>query len=181
MIKRRIIITGSPVTDVGFRVFLLSLAETIGFDKFFARNIGINEVEVFLEGEAEAIERFISDIKSMKPGRVEIGNIIIEEYDGEIRSIESFYRVLSSEQLSKIIDVGLSMVDKQDQMLGKQDQMLLKQDMMLQKQDQMLVKQDEILSEIKDLRKDLRSLLDDRLRKIEEDIALIKARLGLKE
>ncbi len=167
MIKRRIIITGSPVTDVGFRVFLLSLAETIGFDKFFARNIGINEVEVFLEGEAEAIERFISDIKSMKPGRVEIGNIIIEEYDGEIGSIESFYRVLSSEQLSKIIDVGLSMVDKQDQMLGKQDQML--------------VKQDEILSEIRDLRKDLRSLLDDRLRKIEEDIALIKARLGLKE
>ncbi|MEM3092117.1 MAG: acylphosphatase [Candidatus Nitrosocaldus sp.] len=89
------------------------------------------------------------------------------------------------------------MLNKQDQMLAKQDQMLAKQDQMLNKQDQMLAKQDQtlgkldeiihkiddaktgIINEIRMFRSDMKSMLDERLARIEEDIAKIKARLGM--
>ena len=38
-------------------------------------------------------------------------------------------------QLAKMVQIGLVMLNKQDQMLDKQDQMLNKQDKMLDKQD----------------------------------------------
>ena len=89
------------------------------------------------------------------------------------------------------------MLDKQDQMLGKQDQMLDKQDQMLGKQDQMLGKMDlmldkqdnlvdkideaksEIVTEIKDLRSDFKVNIEDRLTRIESDMAQVKAKIGL--
>ncbi len=78
------------------------------------------------------------------------------------------------------------MLEKQDQMLGKMDLMLEKQDQMLQKQGQMLQKQDEmverqdvLVDEVKGLRRDVSSLMEDRIARIERDVAMIKARLGI--
>ncbi|GBC70034.1 Acylphosphatase [archaeon HR01] len=92
------------------------------------------------------------------------------------------------------------MLAKQDIMIGKQDEMLKKQDIMIAKQDEMLVKQDEMLKkqdvliggqdtmmgkidvligEVSGLRRDLRSLFEERIVRIERDIAEIKARLGI--
>jgi acylphosphatase len=89
------------------------------------------------------------------------------------------------------------MLDKQDQMLGKQDQMLDRQDLMLGKQDQMLGKMDlmldkqdnlvekideakrEIVTEIKDLHSDFKTHIEDRLSRIESDMAQVKAKIGL--
>ncbi|MEM4417394.1 MAG: acylphosphatase [Nitrososphaerota archaeon] len=92
------------------------------------------------------------------------------------------------------------MLKKQDEMLKKQDQMLAKQDIMIAKQDEMVSKQDEMLKkqdvliggqdtmmgkidvligEVSGLRRDLRSLFEERIIRIERDIAEIKARLGI--
>jgi acylphosphatase len=75
------------------------------------------------------------------------------------------------------------MLSLQDQMLGKQDQMLDLQDRMLKKQDDLVDKMDEtkneIVGEIRELRSDLKSILEDRLSRIESDVAQIKAKVGL--
>ena len=75
------------------------------------------------------------------------------------------------------------MLAKQDQMIGKQDQMLAKQDQMIGKQDELILKldetKDEIVGEVRELRSDLKISLDDRLSRIESDVAQIKAKVGL--
>ena len=55
-----------------------------------------------------------------------------------------------------------------------------KMDSMLSKQDAMLDKQDDLLNEVKDARKDLKSYMDQRLGRIEEDIAEMKVALKTK-
>jgi acylphosphatase len=93
-------------------------------------------------------------------------------------------------------DTGM-MLEKQDMMLEKQDMMLEKQDMMLEKQDMMLEKQDmmlekqnetivaidrskgEIVTEISYLRDDLRSYMEEKFTKIEQDVEVIKAKIGM--
>ena len=101
------------------------------------------------------------------------------------------------EKQDQMLEKQDQMLEKQDQMLEKQDQMLEKQDQMLEKQDRMLDKQDimisnqeelmekvveskeEIVGEIKELRSDLKGSLDERLTRIENDVAQIKAKVGL--
>ncbi len=130
------------------------------------------------------------------------------EYDGFAKMVDSGEtdaRLDSAiDQLKDLVNLTKQGLDKQDQMLGLQGQMVGKQDQMLDLQCQMLGKQDrmldlqgqmlkkqddlvekmdetknEIVGEIRDLRFDLKSILDDRLSRIENDVALLKARAGL--
>ncbi len=48
--KRRILIKGDRVRDVGYRLFLLEVAEQLGLRGFQARNIG-DHVECVVEGD----------------------------------------------------------------------------------------------------------------------------------
>jgi hypothetical protein len=86
-------------------------------------------------------------------------------------------------------DTGM-MLEKQDMMLEKQDMVLEKQDMMLEKQDMMLEKQnetivaidrskEEIVTEISHLRDDLRSYMEEKFTRIEQDVEVIKAKIGM--
>jgi acylphosphatase/DNA-binding ferritin-like protein len=77
---------------------------------------------------------------------------------------------------------------KQDIKEVKQDIKEIKQDIKEMKQDikeikgdvkEVLKKQDETIKEIRKLRSDLKSYLDERFKKIEEEIRIIKARIGL--
>ncbi len=63
----------------------------------------------------------------------------------------------------------MSIDRKQDKMLGKQDQMLEKLE----------ETKTEIAGEIREMRQDLRSYFDNKLIRIEHDIDLIKAKIGL--
>ncbi len=51
-----------------------------------------------------------------------VEEIRVEDYDGFVRSIDSYRQSLMVNQLSKIVQIGLNMLDKQDQMLEKQDE-----------------------------------------------------------
>ncbi len=206
----KITITGR-VHGVGYRLFLLEEADYLFIPRFDARNVKIDGKEaliVLVDGEKEQLEEFAEFVKTNKPENAIVDEIRIEEYGGRVREIEKFRSSLNTSQLSKIVQVGLKMIEKQDNMLEKQDTMLGKMDLMLEKQDTMLgkmgviiEKQDETIKgihEVKDavkeegektrkhfggkvdeLRSDLRDYLDERLKKIEEEIKAIKAKIGM--
>ncbi len=153
----RVVISGGRVQEVGYRIHLLWLAESLGIERFQAANIE-EGVEVLVAGSREQLDRFLSMVKAKKPPHAEVGEIRVEEYVGPIPTTEAYYRLLSLEQLAKIVNAGISLLEKQDRMLEKQDEMM---------------------SEIRMLRKDLREILDQRLARIEKDIERIKAKLGM--
>jgi acylphosphatase len=205
--KRRVIIKGDKVQDVGYRLFLLEVAESFGLKGFQARNVE-NYVEFLIEGEEKQVTAFIKFAKTNYPEFAKVEAVVDEDYDGNVMSIEGFYRSFSLNQLVKIVNTGISMLgrqdlmlekqdsmlekqdallEKQDKMLGKQDLMLGKMDLMLEKQDKMLEKQDKMLekqdiliNEVKDLRKDLKAYMEERFQKIELEIARIKEKIGIK-
>jgi len=198
--KRRVIIKGDKVQDVGYRLFLLEVAESFGLKGFQARNVE-NYVEFLIEGEEKQVTAFIKFAKTNYPEFAKVEAVVDEDYDGNVMSIEGFYRSFSLNQLVKIVNTGISMLgrqdlmlekqdsmlekqdallEKQDKMLGKQDLMLGKMDLMLEKQDKVLEKQDILINEVKDLRKDLKAYMEERFQKIELEIARIKEKIGIK-
>jgi len=145
---KKITIKGK-VHDVGYRLFLLTEAESLLIDYFDARNVIVNgeqQLIVLVRGPGDKISTFVDFIHSNYPPEASVHDISVEEYTEEVRSIDSFRQSFMVAQLAKIAQAGLMMLKKQDQMLDKQDQMLSKQDQMLDKQDQMLDKQDQMLS-----------------------------------
>jgi len=85
------------------------------------------------------------------PELAEVENISVEEkeYEEDIMSLEEFSSVLSTLQLSKIVQAGLGMIEMQKQTIEMQKQALGKHDQTLEKQDSMLDKQDETIAIIK--------------------------------
>jgi len=158
--KKKIIITGKKIHEVGYRPFLLAAAENLKIKKFFADNIFINgrqAVYILLDTQENKIKAFVEQISQNKPQKAEIENIAQEDYSGNVMSIESYYRYLTASQLSKIGGYGGSMLEKQDSMLGKTDLMLSKQDSMLLKLDEhmaitkeILLKQDDMKATVQD-------------------------------
>ena len=193
--KKRVLISGK-VHDVGYRPFLLGVAESLEIERFYAENMvvgGEEVVEILIDADPDKIDEFIKIIKSKKPEKAIVENISVHNYEGYVMKTESYYRYITSMQLSKIATYGGYMLEKQDKMLEKQDKMLDKQDkmldrqdtvlgkmdLMLDRQDKMLEKQDETIMEIRALREDIKSFMDERLRKIERDIKIIKEKLNL--
>ncbi|MEM1921659.1 MAG: acylphosphatase [Desulfurococcaceae archaeon] len=73
----RLIVTGL-VQGVGFRPFIHRLAVKNNVNGF-VRNIGGSEVEIWIEGFVDNIERFVESIKNDKPIVAYIDEVIIEE------------------------------------------------------------------------------------------------------
>ncbi len=89
------------------------------------------------------------------------------------------------EKQNKILRKQDEMLKKQDEMINKQDEMLNKQDEMLRKQDEMVKKQEETVEEIKKTRNELKEeisktgiSLQERFKRIEEEIEKIKKALS---
>jgi acylphosphatase len=168
---KRVLIKGPRVQDVGYRLFLLNEAERLRISCFQADNVGKDAVVLF-DGNETQTEEFIKFVKNEFPKHALIEDVEVSDYGDNITSVEAYSRRLMIEQLGKIVDVGLSMLNKQDEMINKQDGMI-------NKQDEMIKKQDETLNEIRGLRKDLRSFVEERFAKLEHEIATIKEKIGL--
>ncbi|MGB9718560.1 MAG: acylphosphatase [Thermoproteota archaeon] len=183
--KKKIAIKGDKVQDVDYRLFLLDAAEDLGLKGFQARNVK-DYVEFIVEGDDDRVIEFVEFARSNYPEFAKVDEVREEDYGGEVMSIDGFYHRFSVDQLVKIVNVGISMIGRQDSMIEKQDIMIEKQDLMLGKmdlmlgkQDEMLKKQDETIMEIRALREDLKSYMEQRFEKIEKEIAAIKAKIGL--
>ena len=64
--KRRLIIEGERVQDIGYRMFLLNLASEHDLMGFQARNVGRRAVEALYEGDEEAVRAFESDVRELE-------------------------------------------------------------------------------------------------------------------
>ncbi len=158
MKRKRIVIKGEVVQDIGYRLFLYESAEAMDISKFQARNIE-GGVEVLIGGEDISVDKFVEFIREERPERAEVEEIEEEEYKGKIKPIERFAQSFMLAQMGKFVNIGMEMLatekgikkdtgmtlEKQDLTLEKQDSMLEKQDSMLEKQDSMLGKMDSML------------------------------------
>jgi len=207
--KLKITITGN-VHDVGYRLHLLNLADSLLIERFDARNAYVGDkqaVVVLIEGDEETIREFVELVKATKPEKAVVEEIKVEEFKGRVRPIESYRNTLTIEQLNKIVQVGLKMLDKQDETLReirevRKETEAVKEEIKDTKDvireeferstEKICSKMDEstkVLSEkidestermcskIDDL--NLKSYLDERLKRLEEDVKTIKAKLGL--
>ena len=130
MKAKKIVIKGK-VHDVGYRLFLLSEAESGFVEKFDARNVLINGKQhliVLVGGVEEKINRFVEFAESNYPPEASVESVVVKDYEEEVRSIDSFRQSFMVFQLTKMAQAGVGMLGKQDTMLGKMDAMLGKQD-----------------------------------------------------
>jgi len=174
---KKITIKGK-VHDVGYRLFLLTEAESLLIDYFDARNVIVNgeqQLIVLVRGPGDKISTFVDFIHSNYPPEASVHDISVEEYTEEVRSIDSFRQSFMVAQLAKIAQAGLTMLKKQDQMLDKQDQMLSKQDQMLSKQDEMLGKQDMLINVVREESEKVRNVIKERF---EEDMKWLKSEIS---
>jgi hydrogenase maturation factor HypF (carbamoyltransferase family) len=71
-----------------------------------------------VDGEKEQVESFVRFVKENKPEKAVVEEIRVEEYRGIVRDIEKFRVSFTSTQLSKIVQVGLEMLKKQDETIA---------------------------------------------------------------
>ena len=170
----RLLIVGSRVHEVGYRLMLLSLAMRLGLRRFEAYNTyhdGRQAVEVLADGPEQKLRKLVDAVKSIKPPQAKVDYVKAEEYAGdEIQETRDYATLLQLEQLIKGVNYIAKILEKQDEMLKRQDEMLRKQDEMLKKQDEMLKKQDEMLGKQDEMLKKQSEML----KKQDEVIRLLK-------
>jgi len=194
-IKKKIIIKGQRVHNVGYRPFLLGVAESMEIERFFAKNIFIDEKQVvhaLVDSSEEKVKAFIDIVSSEYPEKSEVENVEVEDLIGNVMKIESYYRYLTAMQFSKIATYGGKMLEKQDMLLEKQDESLKMLNSMLDKQDESLKTLNNINSDtseiksttktmemdIRDARFNLSHLIETKFKEHDADIAQIKTTLA---
>ncbi len=166
--KTKIIITGGKVHEVGYRPFLLGIAESLELERFFADNTfedGKEAVYVLLDCSEEKITTFKEIVRSKLPENAAVNQILEEEYTGTVMKAENYYRYLSAMQLSKIITYSGRMLEKQDETI-----VVIKGESR-----KMLEKQDETIAVIKEESRMTRDTLTEHLK---NDIAEIRAEIA---
>ncbi len=171
----KITITGR-VHGVGYRLFLLEEADYLFIPHFDARNVKIDGKEaliVLVDGEKEQLEEFAEFVKTNKPENDIVDEIRIEEYRGRVREIEKFRSSFNTSQLAKIVQIGLKMLEKQDETIKGIQEV---KDAVKEEGEKT---RKHFGGKVDELRSDLRDYLDERLKKIEEEIKAIKAKIGM--
>ncbi|MCS7119379.1 MAG: acylphosphatase, partial [Archaeoglobaceae archaeon] len=90
-----------------------------------AKNVKIDGKEaliVLVDGEKEQLDQFLDFVKTCKPEIAIVEEITVEEFKGRVRDVEKFRNSFNTAQLSKIVQVGVKMLEKMDLMLKKQDE-----------------------------------------------------------
>ncbi len=183
MTKKKIVIKGSKVQNVGYRPYLLDIADSESLPNFDAKNKrGIDKdgnqiVDVLVGGDDERVERYIEFIKDgvknndNRPEKaiVESIEVVDEDYKGNIRTTDSYSRWLANDQLSKMVGIGLNMIGKQDETIKEISNGF----------GNMIGKQDETIKEISNVRNDLKSYFDNRITKLENDVLQIKKKIKI--
>jgi acylphosphatase len=178
------------VHNVGYRPFLLDLADSLLIERFDARNViieGKQAVVVLVEGDEEQVKQFIELVKENKPESALVEDIKVEEYKGFVRTIDSYRNSLMINQLNKIVQVGLKMLEKQDKTIEEirktREDLSKKMDDLGSKvedtKNYLGEKIDKVCEKIDSLRTDLKDYFDQRLKRVEEEIEKIKLKLGM--
>jgi|GEM_PF-103887 acylphosphatase len=187
IMKKKITIIGS-VHDVGYRPFLLGIAESLEIERFFADNTYINgrqAVFTLIDSSEEKVNAFLEIVSSKFPENSQVEKVESEDYSGNVMKTENYYRYLTAMQLSKIATYGGKMLKKQDEtteaiksvkedttaMLTKQDETIEAIKSVKEDTTMMLEKQDETIKAIKSVKEDTSAMLQ----KQDETIQTIKS------
>ena len=124
MLKKKLTIRGAKVHDVTYRFFLYDEASRLALSHFDARNIRGKTpiVEIYVGGDAGKIEQLVRFAKSNFPPLAEVADVTVDDYDGEIRTIDAFERSFMLEQQGKFASYGLGMLTTLNRMDKKQDE-----------------------------------------------------------
>jgi len=190
LMKLKATIRGSKVHDVGYSFFLFTRALEMGCSGFFARNRseGANQVVVvFVEGDETQLVELKEFARAMKPEGADVDDIAFEDYSGPIMSLDAFMHYFTADQLNKGIPALLHIDSKQDKMLEKQDTTIYKleearADIVLEvktSREEIIAKLDENREAIVGEIGEKKESLEDRLKRIESDISLLKAKVGI--
>ncbi|MBU3966585.1 MAG: acylphosphatase [Euryarchaeota archaeon] len=115
--KLKIIINGSNVHGVGYRVMLVNKALTLGINNFNVFNTlleGNQAVFAFIEGDEEVLEEFKDYVNTFRPDGAEVDRISFEDYGNAIPPIERVMLAIQMEQCCRDIPIILKMLENQD-------------------------------------------------------------------
>jgi acylphosphatase len=173
--KLKIVITGSDVHGVGYRVFLLKHAMNLavaGLSVYNWEVDGQQQVIALAESDEGRIIAFRKVAEEKRPPLAKVSDVTFEPYDGDVGRTSELAMLCSFVQLDKAIPLLLRMDDK----LGSMDDKLGSMD---DKLDLVVESQRDTVDEIRDLREDLVGSREWQLR-VERDIKVIKSKLGIR-
>ena len=173
--KKKLIIIGQKVHDIGYRPFLLGLAESMEIERFFVDNTFLDNKQVvyaLVDSSEENVDSFVEIASSKYPEKSDVEKVEVEDYKGNVMKIEGFYRYLTAMQLSKIANYGGKMLNMQEKTLNMQEKTIENQDLhieitrngfndMLKKQDESLKLQRSMLTKEDDSLKILNNINND--------------------
>ncbi len=105
MPKIKITITGESVHNVGYRLFLLDEAEARFIPHFDARNTkiaGKHGIVALAGGDEAKIKDCVEYVKSEPHENASVSSIKVKDYEGDIRTTDSFRNSFSTHLLCKI-------------------------------------------------------------------------------
>lgn len=174
------------VQRVGYRRHVLEVAQELGLAGY-VRNELDGSVIVFVQGEDGLVDSFLSRIRSPPPPAV-VREIVVEEVRPRprLKAFQIMYGRLADELQEGFGAMQAIFTDYRGEFRDfRQEFREFRQEFREFRQefrdfrDVSLKLSGEILGEVRGLRSDLKTMLDERLARLERDIAEIKARLGL--
>lgn len=189
--KRAIIIVKGEVQRVGYRDAVAKIARKSNVTGF-VENLKPYDVKIIAEGEKDAIDKFITQIRISKfPVFVEGIDVMFDEATGEFEDF-MIRRGDWKEELGERMDVAGTFLYRSVElseesveigrtMLGKQDMTLDKQDIMIDKQDKMLGKQDthtQIMTEFRGQTQQNFTILDTKYGRIADTMEKLIEEMG---
>ena len=95
------------VQHVGFRDRIESIGKGLGINGvIYNHKDGTVRILANFDDEEDKVSLFIEYIKRHKPENADVEKIEIEDYDGYVCSIDSYYKYLTALQLEKIATYG---------------------------------------------------------------------------
>jgi len=206
IMKIKIKITGPKVHDVGYRYILMGMAMANRIRMFEAHNIensGVEEVQVFADGDEEAVKAFCAQVETKRPVHSDVSNFVFDAFEGDVMKIGEYAQLCATIQLNKAIPLLLDIRDDLKEMKGDVKEMkgdikavrktgdeTLNEIKAVRKntdtipqisEDMKAVRKttDATLDEIKGMREDIQPGYATHFRQVQSDVKAIKERLGM--
>jgi len=101
MMKAKIKITGPRIHNVGYRPFLIALADEFGIQRFEVYNSLVEDKQVVIaktEADEDQFQALMDAMQNRKPKKAKVLDICHEPFDGRVRSIVRTSMMKSSTQ-----------------------------------------------------------------------------------
>jgi hydrogenase maturation factor HypF (carbamoyltransferase family) len=122
--KQKIVIAGPKVHGVGYRPFLIALADELEIGKFSVHNSEEDDKQIVVakaDAKDAQLGAFIDAVRARKPKKADVSGIRNEPFEGRVPSIVRTSILCMNSQFSRCIDAIESMNEKMDLRLKHED------------------------------------------------------------